>query len=72
MKVWEYPQYLQAEGMKQAAEAAVGFAGTNYLGQKALELYASSGSGRIIDDSLKTEIAGIELENPLIVGAGWV
>lgn len=37
---------------------------------KALELFANYGN-RIKDEKLNVDLAGIHLENPLIVGAGW-
>ncbi len=37
---------------------------------KALEIFANCGS-RVKDEKLHVNLAGIEFENPLIVGAGW-
>jgi dihydroorotate dehydrogenase len=59
------------EGLKSVAEASLHSLGELAIGRKLLETYAAGPRGRIEDERLGTEVAGIAFENPLIVGAGW-
>ena len=62
---------LQSEGLKTAAEIALSSLGKFSLGERVIERYAFGEEGRIEDDALCTTVAGIEFENPIMVGAGW-
>jgi dihydroorotate dehydrogenase len=60
---------LEGEHLKTAAELAVHGLARHNWGQSVLELV--SGGERIEDPRLHTEVAGLEFENPVMVGAGW-
>lgn len=60
---------LEGECMKSLAEFSLHSLAKHALGRKALEL--ASGGERIEDERLNCDVAGLQFENPLIVGAGW-
>jgi dihydroorotate dehydrogenase len=62
---------LKGERLKSAAEASLQTLGRLAVGQEMLQTYAFGPYGRINDERLNTEVAGVEFDNPLIVGAGW-
>ncbi|MDB5170357.1 MAG: dihydroorotate dehydrogenase [Candidatus Saccharibacteria bacterium] len=64
-------EIMAGEGLKSAAERSLEIAGSSAVGRYLMELYASNGMGRTTDPSLHTEVSGVPLENPVIVGAGW-
>jgi dihydroorotate dehydrogenase len=64
-------EQLIGEDLKSASELALKFLGGSALGRAALEQYAFMGQGRIEDEALHTSVGRVELENPVIVGAGW-
>jgi dihydroorotate dehydrogenase len=71
MNLQTHYEIAKGEQLKSAAEVMLHQMGRQALGRKALELYAFGLGGRIVDPALHTEIDGIHLENPIIVGAGW-
>lgn len=62
---------FEGEGLKTAAEISLHGLSQTHLGLNALERYAFGSEGRIIDSRLNAEVAGINFDNPVIVGAGW-
>jgi dihydroorotate dehydrogenase len=62
-------EYLEAEGLKSAAEFGLHHLARTQLGRLSLECV--SGGRRIEDFRLRTVVGGLELENPILVGAGW-
>jgi dihydroorotate dehydrogenase len=60
---------LEGEILKSSAEIALHGLAQFTLGQRALEII--SGGERVEDPRLSTKVAGLEFENPLMVGAGW-
>lgn len=71
MNYSERYEYLAGEGMKSAAEATLHYLGGNAVGRAVIRGYAFEGQGRIVDERLATDVAGVWFENPVIVGAGW-
>lgn len=71
MNITERYETLKGEQLKTAAEATLHAVGGVALGQKALETYVFGLEGRLTDPRLETEVAGVWLENPVLVGAGW-
>jgi dihydroorotate dehydrogenase len=71
MTVREHYETFAGEGMKSAAEATLHYLGSSAVGRAAIHGYAFGGDGRVRDDRLATDIAGIPFENPVLVGAGW-
>jgi dihydroorotate dehydrogenase len=62
---------IKGEGLKSAAELALYGLSKHVLGEKLIEKYAFGFEGRVDDERLRTNFSGIDLDNPLIVGAGW-
>lgn len=62
---------FKGEQLKTAAELTLQGLGGLAAGREALEAYAFGREGRIADVRLKTSVAGVTFENPVIVGAGW-
>jgi dihydroorotate dehydrogenase len=62
-------EFIEAEGLKSLAEFGLHTLAKTGLGQLAIE--AVSGGMRIEDPRLRTTVAGLRLDNPLMVGAGW-
>lgn len=60
---------LEGEYLKTVAEFALHSLAKFGPGQSIIE--QASGGQRIEDTRLHTEVAGLEFENPLMVGAGW-
>lgn len=63
---WEV---LESEQLKHAAELSLRALARHGFGQRLLEW--AQGGERIEDERLQTEVGGLLLENPVIVGAGW-
>jgi dihydroorotate dehydrogenase len=61
----------KGEDLKKIAELTLSGLSKYVTGQRLIEAYAFGLKGRIIDDSLRTVVAGIEFENPVHFGAGW-
>lgn len=61
----------KGEGLKTLAEDTLHFLGSSAVGRQLIETYAFGPHGRIEDAALHTTLAGIEFENPVMVGAGW-
>lgn len=61
---------LDSETMHHAAVNFIHYFGSNPLGQKVLSLACDHKSEETVR-LLKTNFAGIELDSPLLVGAGW-
>lgn len=62
---------FKGEGLKNMAEAALEHMGGNPIGQRILVAYSTHFEDRIEDPALATTVAGINFENPVLVGAGW-
>ena len=62
---------LVGEQLKSAMEQTLSLMGASEIGRTAIEHYAFGKEGRLIDPSLATTIAGVALENPVIIAAGW-
>ncbi len=60
---------LEGEHLKSLAEFGLHSLAEYKLGQHIMELV--SGGERIEDPRLRTKVAGLQFENPLMVGAGW-
>ncbi len=60
---------IEGEQLKFAAEFSLHSLSRYQFGNRLLEL--AQGGERIEDPRLRTEVGGLELENPLLVGAGW-
>ncbi len=60
---------LRGEHLKTAAEFSLHNLAKNPLGHPLI--YLARGGKRFISPRLKIKVAGIEFENPLMVGAGW-
>jgi dihydroorotate dehydrogenase len=60
---------LESENLKQAAELSLHALARYGFGHKLMEW--AQGGERIVDKRLNTEVGGIVLENPVLVGAGW-
>lgn len=71
MTIRGHIETLKGERLKTLAENGLHVMGESRLGQKALEAYAFDLEGRIEDSRLATSFAGVEVENPVMVGAGW-
>lgn len=71
MNAQEIYETVKGEGLKQIAEETLRTIGRTSLGGSTLERYAFYGGRRLEHPSLATEIGGVALENPVIVGAGW-
>ncbi len=56
------------EALKRGVENALAWAGAHSMGRLALENYAGD---EITDVRLLTDVAGIELDGPVGIGAGW-
>ncbi len=61
---------LDSETWHDIARESLHFAEVSPFTLKLLEKFAYRGS-RFVDDRLRVSLGGVELENPLIVGAGW-
>ncbi|MDA2919514.1 quinone-dependent dihydroorotate dehydrogenase [Desulfobacterota bacterium AH_259_B03_O07] len=61
---------LDSETWHDIAREALHFAEVSPFTLKLLEIFAYR-SKRFKDDRLRVSLAGVELENPLLVGAGW-
>lgn len=66
VKTWEI---LEGERLKQAAELALHSLSRIEMGQRLFDL--ARGGERIEDNRLNVVVGGLELENPVLVGAGW-
>ena len=66
-----YIETLKGEQLKTLAENSLHAMGESRAGQKILKAYAFDSEGRIEDSRLATSFAGVEVENPIMVGAGW-
>jgi dihydroorotate dehydrogenase len=62
---------IESEGLKTVAEQVLHQLGRSVVGEKLIESYAFGLGGRIEDERLHTDVAGIEFENPVHFGAGW-
>lgn len=62
---------LKGEHLKTAMEMTLHTLGSSEVGRFAIEHYAFGLEKRINDTRLHTDIAGVQLENPIMVGAGW-
>lgn len=62
---------LVGESLKTGAERTLHTLGSFEAGRWLLERYAFGQEGRIVDPRLQTTLAGIVLEHPTTVGAGW-
>lgn len=62
-------EILEGESLKSIAEFGLHSMALSTLGQRVLEVV--SGGERVEDERLNTEVAGLQFENPLMVGAGW-
>lgn len=71
MGVQERYETLVGEGFKTVAENTLHLLGSTAAGRQLAEAYAFGMDGRIEDPALSTAVAGIEFENPVLVGAGW-
>lgn len=60
---------LESEELKHVAEFSLHALARYGFGQRLLEW--AQGGERIEDERLQTEVGGIQLENPVLVGAGW-
>ena len=60
---------LESEELKHVAEFSLHALARYGFGQKLLEW--AQGGERVIDERLQTEVGGMLLENPVLVGAGW-
>lgn len=60
---------LESERLKHAAEFSLHALARYGFGQKLMEW--AQGGERIFDERLETEVGGMMLENPVLVGAGW-
>ena len=60
---------LEAERLKQAAEFTLHGLSRFEMGERLFDL--ARGGERIADPKLQVSFGGLELENPLLVGAGW-
>lgn len=67
----ERRETLVGETFKAGAERALHTFGSFEAGHRLLETYAFGLGGRIVDPRLHTTLAGITLEHPTMVGAGW-
>ena len=67
--VRERLEILEGEQLKVAAELSLHVLAKSRLGAYGLAL--ARGGERVEDERLHTVVAGIELENPVMVGAGW-
>ena len=65
----EFRETLEAEHLKTFAEFGVHELAKHDIGSRILEL--ASGGNRIVDERLNTKAAGVNFENPVMVGAGW-
>ena len=70
-KIRPMVETLRGEGLKTAAELTLSTLSRFSMGERFLEHYAFGAEGRIEDPALHTTVAGIEFENPVMVGAGW-
>lgn len=68
-RIRDFTETVRGEHLKSLMETGVHVLASNALGQKALDL--ARGDERILDDRLAVTVAGMQFENPLIVGAGW-
>ncbi len=60
---------LESERLKHAAEFSLHALARYAIGQKLMEW--AQGGERVEDARLQTEVGGLLLENPVLVGAGW-
>lgn len=60
---------LESEQLKHLAEFGLHALARHGFGQKLMEW--AQGGERIEDERLQTEVGGLSLENPVLVGAGW-
>ena len=61
---------LESERLKHAAEFSLHALARYGSGQKLMEW--AQGGERIFDERLETEVGDMMLENPVLVGAGWI
>src|SRR5690606_15742885 len=61
---------LDSETFHDLARESLHLAELTPLTLKLVELFADGGR-RFTDERLRVNLGGVELENPLIVGAGW-
>ena len=64
-------EIARGEGLKTVAEIALSQLSRVALGEQLLAHYAAGAGGRIEDERLRVAVAGVEFENPVLVGAGW-
>ncbi|HVX58361.1 MAG TPA: dihydroorotate dehydrogenase (quinone) [Candidatus Saccharimonadales bacterium] len=69
MRAYERLEYWKSEGLKTTVERSLHEVSQRSIGNRALGLVR--GGPRIEDERLHTSVAGIEMENPVMVGAGW-
>ncbi|HUC88369.1 MAG TPA: dihydroorotate dehydrogenase (quinone) [Candidatus Binatia bacterium] len=62
---------FSSEHLKTAAEITLAGLSKHPWGERVIERYAFWPEERVESPALHTEISGIELENPVMVGAGW-
>lgn len=62
---------MRGEVLKTAAEVTLHHLGRSAVGEKIIETYAFGLKGRIEDERLHTDVAGVEFESPVLFGAGW-
>ena len=64
-------EIITGESLKSTAETALSGLSKYAAGRRLIETYAFGLEGRIDDKSLRTMVAGIEFDNPVLFGAGW-
>lgn len=60
---------FESEGLKSVAAEYLHVMAKNQISRRAIGLVA--GGPRVEDDRLRIQLAGMDFENPLVVGAGW-
>lgn len=66
---WELLESAESEHLKTATELALDGLSRSHAGTRLLQVL--SGSNEIRDAALHVSVAGIDFENPVVVGAGW-
>jgi dihydroorotate dehydrogenase len=71
MNLHERYETVLGEELKSAAEATLHHFSASEIGEKLIIWHAFGPGGRLEDERLRTEVAGIPFENPVLFGAGW-
>ena len=71
MSMQDRYETFTGEGLKTGAENVLHLLGGSALGRGVIDTYAFGLGGRIEDPLLRISVAGIDFENPVLVGAGW-